>query len=82
MVNVKLKDAEFIKVKIAEAGYSLRGYSKKIGISHSYLSQLLNMKSNPSPTIALKISDGLQKKMSDFFLVSLVAEQTISREEL
>lgn len=75
MISVRIKDADFTKMKIAEYGYTLRGYSREIGISHSHLSQILNLKSNPSPAVALKISLGMQKEISDFFLIHLVDGQ-------
>jgi len=62
-----LKDKKVTKVLIAEKGYTLRTYSKVIGISHPYLSQVLNGKRNPSATTAHKIASGLGLKVDDLF---------------
>lgn len=57
---------------IALEGKSVRSFSKEIAISHSYLTQILNGKKNPSPTVASKISEGLNKKIDDVFTICLV----------
>lgn len=64
---MKLNNPLDLKKEIALKGYNLRGYSLKIGISHSYLSQILNNKKNPSPKVAKKISEGLDKDIRIFF---------------
>jgi len=74
VIQVRIRDAAYTKLEIAKAGYTLRGYSRVIGISHSYLSQILNQKRNPSPAIASKISAGLHEEVDAFFLIDLVDE--------
>lgn len=69
MLVCKVKDPIAIKLLIAKTGKSLRQFSKQINISHPYLSQILNCKKNPSPTIAYKISDALGKDITDLFIV-------------
>lgn len=54
---------------IALRGYSIRGFSKEIAMSHSYLSQVLSGIRNPSPTIANKIANGLDQKIGDIFFI-------------
>ncbi|MRB12218.1 helix-turn-helix transcriptional regulator [Bacillus thuringiensis serovar fukuokaensis] len=76
MVIVKIKDHIKIRLAIAKTGRSLRGFSETIGISHSYLSQILNGKHNPSPTIANKIASGLQAEIEEFFLIKVVDAPT------
>lgn len=75
MIQVSVKDAVSIKMKIAQSGYTLRGFSREVGVSHSYLSQILNGRGNPSPAVAKKISKGLGKEINEFFLISLVDGQ-------
>ncbi len=69
MFEVTLKDSLKTRLSIAESGRSLRGFAKTIGMSHAYLSQILNEKRTPSPTIAYKIANGLGKEIGDIFLI-------------
>ena len=66
-----VKDVALIKKEIASKGMSLRRFSNEIGVSHCYLSQVLNddigKRKSPSPTIAKKICDGVERKIGDFF---------------
>ncbi|HLR60546.1 MAG TPA: helix-turn-helix transcriptional regulator [Pseudogracilibacillus sp.] len=80
MIRVKLKDNVATRLSIAKTGKSLRGFSKDIGISHAYLSQILNKKRSPSSTIAHKIANGLNKEIEDIFLVKTVDITTTSKE--
>lgn len=68
IIKLSLKDKKVARMLIAERGKSLRAYSKEIGISHVYLSQVLNERRNPSPTVAHKISSGLGLKIEDLFI--------------
>lgn len=72
MITFPLKDELETRILIAEKGKSLRGFSKKVDISHCYLSQILSGKKNPSPTVAYKIAKGLGLKIEDIFLVKTV----------
>lgn len=74
MVIIQLKDRKKVKVLIATAGKSLRSFSLEVGISHSYLSQILNGFKSPSPKVAKKIADGLGRSINDFFLIKVVDE--------
>lgn len=74
MLKFELKSPNELQIRIALTGMSMRGFSKEIGISHSFLSQVINGKSNPSATTAGKISKGLNKKIDDFFLIKVVDE--------
>ncbi|MGE7691330.1 helix-turn-helix domain-containing protein [Lysinibacillus sp. NPDC097214] len=74
MLKFVLKNPTELKMTIALNGLSIRGFSKEIGLSHSFLSQVINGKRNPSAATAKRISTGLQKNIGDFFLVSLVDE--------
>lgn len=76
MVRVTLKDSLSTRLSIAKTGKSLRGFSKNVGISHAYLSQILNKKRNPSPTVAHKIASGLDTEIEEIFLVKLVDTYT------
>jgi len=72
MLSITLKDSLETRISIAEKGRSLRDFAKDIGISHAYLSQILNEKRKPSPTVAHKIASGLEKQIEDIFLVKTV----------
>jgi len=76
MIVMMLKDNTSTRLSIAKKGESLRGFSKNIGISHAYLSQILNEKRNPSPIIAHKIAKGLDKEIEEIFLIKTVDEST------
>ncbi|MDY0410127.1 helix-turn-helix transcriptional regulator [Virgibacillus soli] len=72
MLTITLKDGLETRIFIAEKGRSMRGFAKDIGISHAYLSQILNKKRNPSPAVAHKIACGLEKEIEDIFLIQTV----------
>lgn len=74
MIKFELIDSDKIKREIAMKGYSYRSFSKEIGISHSYLSQIINKKKLPSAPVAKKISEGLDFNIQDFFSLFLVDE--------
>lgn len=67
MIKVELKDQVKTKLSIAESGRSLRVFAAEAGISHTYLSQILNGKRQPSATIAYKIAKVLGKEFKDIF---------------
>lgn len=73
-ITFPLKDGIKTRLLIAETGNSLRSYAKKISVSHTYLSQVLNGIHNPSPTVAYKIANGLGLKIEDIFLTKNVDE--------
>lgn len=72
VLNIKLKDSATTRLKIAETGKSLRGFSDKIGISQGYLSQILKGECNPSPKVAYKIVKGLNLNIEDIFLINSI----------
>ncbi|OKL37601.1 helix-turn-helix domain-containing protein [Domibacillus mangrovi] len=73
MIVITIKDFGSTRIEIARKGKSLRGFSKEIGISQSYLSQVLNGKRNPSASVAYKIAKGLMLEVEDIFFVNNVA---------
>lgn len=66
------KDEIQTRTLIAKNGMSLRGFAKKIDVSHSYLSQVLSGKRHPSPEFAKRICDGLNTELEDIFLFKVV----------
>lgn len=68
-VRVTLKDRLELRLLIAMKGFSLRGFSREIGISQGYLSQILKGSKNPSPVIAFKVASGLGKEVSEIFFI-------------
>jgi transcriptional regulator with XRE-family HTH domain len=80
MISIELKSGIKTKILIAKTDKSLREFSKKIGISHPYLSQVLSGKRNPSATVAHKISKGLGLEIEDIFLIPNVAKDNPRKE--
>ncbi|WP_117170599.1 helix-turn-helix domain-containing protein [Paraliobacillus sediminis] len=80
MIIVKPKNPTEIRILIAEGGNSLRTFAEEIGISHPYVSQILNFKRNPSPVAAAKIAEGLGLKLGDIFLIESVANDNLVKE--
>ena len=75
MIVFQIINTSSTKLLIAKKGLTLRGLSKEIGVSHSYLSQVIKGTKFPSATIARKLSDGLNKAIEDIFLIQMVDEQ-------
>lgn len=73
MVKVTVKDDVDLKVLIAEQGESLRSFANTIGISPSFLSQVINGFRCPSAVTANKIAEGLDLKIGDIFFINNVA---------
>ncbi|MEQ6050176.1 helix-turn-helix transcriptional regulator [Lysinibacillus capsici] len=74
MYTFKLKSYQSTKLAIALRGLTLRGFASEIGISHSFLSQILNGKRSPSAVVAKKIANGLKVEIEDIFLIKVVDE--------
>ncbi|PRT24865.1 helix-turn-helix domain-containing protein [Bacillus wiedmannii] len=72
MIKIELKDEVATRLLIAKTGKSLRCFSKENGFSHTYLSQILSGDRNPSPVVAVKISNGLNLEIEDIFLITVV----------
>jgi len=83
MVRCILKNEIETRVLIAEKRGSLKSFAEGIGISQTYLSQILKGTRNPSPNIAHKISKGLDKNINDIFLIRNVTNDNhqLDREE-
>jgi len=74
MIVFRPKNTSSIKLLVAKKGLTLRGLSKEIGVSHSYLSQVIKGTKYPSATIAKKLSDGLSIGIEDIFLIQVANE--------
>lgn len=72
MFKFELKDNVETKLQIALKGETIRSFSSSIGISHAFLSQILNKRRKPSAIVANKIAKGLGKEMEEIFLITLV----------
>lgn len=72
MVVFQLKNGSSTRLLIAKKGWTLRALSMEIGVSHSYLSQVLKGRKNPSATIARKLSEGINESIEDIFLIKTV----------
>src|SRR5262245_17800513 len=92
MVFEHLNYRTFLKTSLAErakepTGYSLRSFSEKIGVSNSYLSEVLNEKKSLSVELAFKIAVRLHLTEAETqylcLLVQLEHEKDLDfREEL
>ena len=71
MIKFKFKNADEVKICIGKRGNSLRFFSRNIGVSQPYLSQLLMQKKYPSATVAKKIAEGLDMKIEDIFFITV-----------
>jgi transcriptional regulator with XRE-family HTH domain len=74
MINITLKSESKLRLLIGQRGQNISGFAKETGISHSYLSQILNGKRNPSPIVASKIAKKLSSNLEDIFLIKIVAK--------
>lgn len=72
MLKMQLKDEKETRISIAQTGKSLRQFSKEIGISQAYLSQVLSGQKYPPPTVAYKIASGLEADLKDIFLTKVI----------
>jgi len=71
MVKIILKNAELLRLLIAESGRTQKDFALKNGFSASYLTSILNGKKNPSPRIAHQIAKGLGLHIEDLFILSV-----------
>lgn len=69
MVTFTILSTDETKLLIAKQGDSVKTFSKKIGISDSYLSQIINRKRKPSAPLAKKISDNLDRDIKEIFFI-------------
>lgn len=81
-MKVELSNSSNIRILIAQQGMNLRLFSKHIGISQAYLSQILSGKRTPSPVVANKIAKGLNKKIDDIFFIQTDNKSNISKERV
>jgi len=72
-VVLPVKDTDRLRELISLKGETVRSFSRKNSISYGYLSQILNGRS-PSPKVAKRISDGVEKPIESIFLFSKVAK--------
>ncbi|AQU78305.1 helix-turn-helix transcriptional regulator [Planococcus faecalis] len=79
MIKIELKNPLDVKIAIAERGKNVREFAKEIGISHSYMSQILSEKRQPSPKVANKIAVGLGVNFDGIFFVTNVAKDNPAR---
>lgn len=70
MLQMSKKEHSDIKLLIAKKGISQKEFAEFIGISDSYLSQVINGKKKPSPSTAGKIANGLDININEIFFIS------------
>lgn len=69
MLEVVKNEKFDFRLLIAKKGISQKEFARSIGISNSYLSQIINKKRNPSPWMAGKIARGLKVEVEDIFFI-------------
>lgn len=69
MFRFEILNGEKAKEIIALKGESMRSFAKSIGVSPSFISQVLNGKRKVSAVVAGKIAKGLDKKIDEIFLM-------------
>lgn len=69
MYRFEILDGEKVKEIIALKGESMRSFANLIGVSPSFISQVLNGKRKVSAVVAGKIAKGLDKKIDEIFLM-------------
>ena len=74
-MRFKLKDPQKFLIYIGYLGQTQRKFAANAGVSHSYLSQLINKKRSVSPVVAAKISKAANKQIKDIFLPDMVANE-------
>lgn len=79
-VVLPVKNPDEIRELISLKGETVRSFSRKNGISYGYLSQILNGR-KPSPKVAKKISDGVERPIDSLFLFSKVAKSDTKPKE-
>lgn len=66
---ILLKDKEKLKVDMIQKGLTISALARKIGCSKATISGILHLVRNPSPKIAVKICEQLQKQFDEYFFV-------------
>lgn len=79
MLSCKIKNPITVKLLIAETGNSQKEFSKKVNVSHTYLSQVINGKRNPSLLVASKIANGLNTKVEDLFIIKTLNGRNVTQ---
>jgi len=67
MATLKIKDSNQIYRDLSLNGYSLKSLSKKVDVTEQYLSSVFKGKRSPSPLLAKRISNELNKEIRDYF---------------
>ena len=69
-MGLESKIGQRIKVQRQSNNLTLKQLAEKVGCTDAYLSQIENGKVSPSISSLKKIADGLQTKITDFFVES------------
>lgn len=70
MPKIIIKNSELIRSQMLKKGYNLKELGLLCGVSHSYISIVINGKRNPSGKLSKKILDSLDLKFDDIFFTS------------
>jgi transcriptional regulator with XRE-family HTH domain len=70
MLNIIKKEDVDVKLLIAKRGINQKDFANNIGISQSYLSQLVNGLKKPSPATAGRIAKALKVDVNEIFFIT------------
>lgn len=68
-MKINVRDLAVLQEIVIKSGYTYRGFGKELGLSGSYINQILNGKRNPSPPIAKKIAEKLNQEYDSIFFI-------------
>lgn len=69
MTQLKVKDSANVQSCIALQGDTLKTFSNKVDVTHQFLSAVIRGKSHPSPLLAKRIAENLNRTIEDIFFI-------------
>jgi transcriptional regulator with XRE-family HTH domain len=81
VTNFTIKNSQKIKDQIALSGRSIKQFSKDIGISNPYVTNVINGKRTAGVITAKKIADNLNEEIGDIFFTASVLKKVTEGKE-
>lgn len=66
-MKIVIKDTDATKLEVIKLGMNMRQFADRLEIGQSYLSNILQGKKNPSPSLAKRIADEIGKPIQEVF---------------
>lgn len=66
-MKIVIKDTDATKLEVIKLGMNMRQFADRLEIGQSYLSNILQGKKNPSPSLAKRITDEIGKPIQEVF---------------